>query len=49
MDTPEDVRYATCVNYGVCALGQDPVIFRTAYDHYQEGGSMDSLLHSRTI
>jgi len=21
MDTPENVRYATCVNYGVCALG----------------------------
>lgn len=44
MDPPENVKYATCVNYGVCALVQDPSIFDTAYDHYQDGGSMDTLL-----
>jgi hypothetical protein len=44
IDPPQDIRYATCVNYGICAVGQAPEFFETAYVHYEQGGSMDSLL-----
>ena len=41
---PENVKYATCVNYGVCAIGQSRDFVDTIYDHYEEKGTMDTLL-----
>lgn len=44
MTPPKNVRYATCVNFGVCALGQAREFIETIYVHYEQGETMDSLL-----